>query len=221
MKMVLKVFFVFSLMVIPFLGFYEVKASSIPYGWKSDGQQIDSDVNNSASVTKDGYTVTLTLNNYNGGPLEEECYGTGVAGVTFNIELIGNNSITDLTGTGITLDYPNTKINFIGSGSLTIYAKTPISYENYTDYLYINPSQNIYTNVKDSIEEKPTTGDDSTIVNDNKSEDVASGDDNVGEENEKTDYTFIIMWVLIGYIVISIIMFILLFGKINKLKNDK
>lgn len=203
-------------------GIQEVDAASVPYRWKSDGQEIgeNNTVNGTATVTKDGYIVTLTLNNYNGGPLVEECYGTGVDGITFNIVLIGNNTITNTSGYGITFDY-NGKINFLGDGHLTINAQTPINYENYTNYMYISPSENIYTNSRNVVSDEATDDNKVDAVTDEnkdvKSDEQEDKDDDV---TEKIDYTFIVMCVLIGYVVISMIMFSVLFIKINKLKNN-
>lgn len=220
-----KIFNILVILIFAFsltYGLQEVGASSVPYGWRSDGQQIgeENTVNGTATVTKDGHIVTLTLNNYNGGPLVEECYGTGVNGITFNIVLIGNNTITNTSGYGITLDY-NGKINFLGDGHLTINAQTPISYENYTNYMYISPSENIYTNNRNAVSDEETDDNKVDVATDEnkavKSDEIEDKDANV---TEKIDYTFIVMCILIGYIVISMIMFSVLFIKINKLKNN-
>lgn len=214
MKKSFKILFTYILVFVVSFCCINVNATSIPYGWETNGKMIYTTEDGTASVTKDGHVVTLTLNNYNGDGLVENCYGTGVYGVVFNIVLIGNNTITSTSDIGIKLNDPGV-VNFTGDGDLTINAKTPISYEGYRDYFYINPSENIYTTVK-KTEDSISNVDDSSI----KESDEVVNESDTTTSSEKTNYTFILLVALIGYIVISLIMMIVLFTKVNKLKKD-
>ena len=151
-----------SLMIFPFM-LTEVKAASVPYNWIVGGETVETtNTNGTATLTKDSTNIVLTLNNYNGGPLELNCYGTGQSGLTFTIHLIGENSIVTENGTGIIYNYEK-NIQFTGDGKLTIQAPQPISYENYTKTLYISPSEQIYTDTPNE-----TTKQDSNTVSDSK-----------------------------------------------------
>lgn len=200
----------------------DVKAASIPYRWSSNGLEIneENNINNTATVKKEENEITLTLNNYNGGALVEECYGTEVSDVTFNIELIGTNTITANNGTGIegtSFLNNNVKINFIGNGNLTINATKPINYENYSDYLYVSPSENIYTNVKQENIEKDT---DDMVNKETKEEQTKNTKVDSSDSNKTDKLVNILLGVLSGVILFSGILFIVLFKKINRLKNN-
>lgn len=156
-----------------------VNAAGLPYDWIVDGEEVfDSNTSQTTTVTKDSNTVTLTLNNYNGNSLKLNCYGTAQDGITFVINLVGDNNITT-DGVGIDFDY-NGKIVFKGDGKLTINSTKPISYENYSSYLYISPSENIYTDKE--LSDNSTTNDEIDVISDQKSD-----NNTVNKANDKSE----------------------------------
>lgn len=192
-----------------------VNAAGLPYDWIVDGEEVfDSNTSQTATVTKDSNTVTLTLNNYNGNSLKLNCYGTAQDGITFVINLVGDNNITT-DGVGIDFDY-NGKIVFNGDGKLTINSTKPISYENYSSYLYISPSENIYTDKE--LSDNSTTNDEIDVISDQKSD-----NNTVNKANDKSEDNNLVMILAIAfgaYFLISIIVFIMLMSKNKKLKNN-
>lgn len=131
------------------------QAASVPYEWVSGEEHINVGQPNqagTASLEKDGKTVTLKLNNYNGTGLQLVCYGTGQSDMVFIIELEGENYIT-ASDVGIDI---SSKVTFTGNGSLSIKAPKPLAYESFTGSALIIPSQNIYregTEVEEAAEE--------------------------------------------------------------------
>lgn len=150
MKSVKKLFFIFCMVLISVM-YFNVNAASVPYNWIVGGETVnESNANKTATLTKNGTEVLLKLSNYKGGELKLNCYGTGQDGITFIIDLDGDNVITS-DGVGIDFNY-NGKIKFNGNGKLTINAKTPISYESYKDKMIIEPSKNVYTDKEETTE---------------------------------------------------------------------
>ncbi len=202
-----------SLMIFPFM-LTEVKAASAPYNWIVDGETVDTtNANGTATLTKDSTNIVLTLNNYNGGPLELNCYGTAQSGLTFTIHLIGENSIATEEGTGIAYNYEN-KIQFTGDGKLTIKAPQPISYENYATKLYISPSEQIYTDTPNEIQESNT-------ISGSKDKEE-SNNNQATQQVEKSSATenHIILYIVVGgYVLLSLIVIIYLMIQ-NKKKNN-
>lgn len=200
------------LMIVGLFFITKVNASGLPYDWIIDGEEVfDSNSSKTATIEKDANTVTLTLNNYNGGSLQLNCYGTGQDGLTFIINLVGDNKITT-DDVGIDFLY-NGKIIFNGDGNLTINSFKPISYENYSSYLYISPSENIYT------DKKPTTNDvDSNVVSDKNNNSSVEKKDH----NNYSDNNIIIILIIAFsiYLFVSIIIIALLVSKNKKLKNN-
>lgn len=159
------------LLLIPFM-VLKVNAASAPYQWIVGGEYLDanspSNYAGTATQTKENKTVTLTLNNYNGGKLELNCYGTGQEGMEFIIELIGDNTVTS-EDVGIQYDYSEL-ITFTGDGTLTVKAPNPLSWDNHVKDLF---------EIKDDEEEGTvvveTTGDDeettdTLLIDENKTE---------------------------------------------------
>lgn len=98
------------------------------YSWTVNGELLTT-LNNS---NKEGTAIwtsdekysggVLTLNNYSGGQLKIDCYGTGLNHV-FAVKLVGDNKIDVENGIGIIANAP---VIFIGNGTLTISAPIPI-----------------------------------------------------------------------------------------------
>ena len=172
------------LFILSFI-FPVVNAASVPYRWIVGGESVDVGNPNSLStarVEKDGKVVTLYLNDYSGGKLSLECYGTGQEDMTFNIKLEGVNTVTS-NDIGIEFNYKGT-VNFIGNGKLTINAPKPISYESYTQQMYISPSESIYQQVqKDFTSSKDTVSNDEAKENNS----TTSQEENINEEIETKD----------------------------------
>lgn len=207
--------YLFLFLVVGLFFVVDVNAAGLPYDWIVDGEEVfDSNTSQTATVTKDSNTVTLTLNNYNGNSLKLNCYGTAQDGITFVINLVGDNNITT-DGVGIDFDY-NGKIVFNGDGKLTINSTKPISYENYSSYLYISPSENIYTDKE--LSDNSTTNDEIDVISDQKSD-----NNTVNKANDKSEDNNLVMILAMAfgaYFLISIIVFIMLMSKNKKLKNN-
>lgn len=208
--------FLFLFLVVGLFFAVDVNAAGLPYDWIIDGEEVfDSNTSQTATVTKDSNTVTLTLNNYNGNSLKLNCYGTAQDGITFVINLVGDNNITT-DGVGIDFDY-NGKIVFNGDGKLTINSTKPISYENYSSYLYISPSENIYTDKE--LSDNSTTNDEIDITSDQKSDNNTVNKAN--DKSEDNNNLVMILAIAFGlYFLISIIVFVMLISKNKKLKNN-
>lgn len=194
-----------------------VNAAGLPYDWIVDGEEVfDSNTSQTATVTKDSNTVTLTLNNYNGNSLKLNCYGTAQDGITFVINLVGDNNITT-DGVGIDFDY-NGKIVFNGDGKLTINSTKPISYENYSSYLYISPSENVYTDKE--LSDNSTTNDEIDVTSDQKNDNNTVNKANDKSEDNNNNLVMILAIAFGVYFLISIIVFVMLISKNKKLKNN-
>lgn len=190
-----------------------VNAAGIPYDWIVNGEEIfENSSDGTVSLVKDSTTVTLTLNNYNGGSLKLNCYGTSIEGLNFTINLIGNNTITTDEEYGIDFTSYNGKITFIGDGSLTINAKTPISYENFSSNLYISPAKNIYTDQHKIV----STDVDGTDVQ-TKSR-TTSNKNRSTKSDSNNNLVMIIGIAFLSYILISVAIFVALVNKNKKLK---
>ena len=207
--------YIFLFLVVGLFFAVDVNAAGLPYDWIVDGEEVfDSNTSQTATVTKDSNTVTLTLNNYNGNSLKLNCYGTAQDGITFVINLVGDNNITT-DGVGIDFDY-NGKIVFNGDGKLTINSTKPISYENYSSYLYISPSENIYTDKE--LSDNSTTNDEIDVISDQKSDNNTVNKAN--DKSEDNNNLVMILAIAFGlYFLISIIVFVMLISKNKKLKN--
>ena len=58
--------YLFLFLVVGLFFAVDVNAAGLPYDWIVDGEEVfDSNTSQTATVTKDSNTVTLTLNNYN------------------------------------------------------------------------------------------------------------------------------------------------------------
>lgn len=132
MKKILIAIILFNLMCACFVT--NVNAA-YAYSWTVNGEMLTM-LNNS---NKEGTAVwtsdekysggVLTLNNYSGGQLKIDCYGTGFNNV-FAVKLVGDNKIDVENGIGIIANFP---IVFIGNGTLTISAPIPIGTDNAYD----------------------------------------------------------------------------------------
>ena len=227
------------------LAFTQNCFAAYAYMWTVDGEQIglgSSNTAGTASWQKDSEANNggiLTLNNYNGGQIKIECYGTGL-GHTFTINLVGDNYITVDKGIGILALEP---ITFSGNGTLTIEAAVPISSN---DYIFEDSiGTKIEGNYSFSENEKVIirTSDTTTNSNNDNGESIAntdSEDDQLSDENAEsidsdintTNDENTIDWKLIAIIMIpvtaiSIIIIIVLLillakkGKIQTTNNSK
>lgn len=190
-----------------------VNAAGVPYDWIVNKEEVlENNSDGTVSLIKDSPTITLTLNNYNGGSLKLNCYGTGVEGLNFTINLVGDNTITTDEEYGIDFTSYNGKITFIGDGSLTINAKTPISYENFSSNLYISPAKNIYTDqhkiVSTDVDGTDLQTKSRTTSNKNRST----------KSDSNNNLVMIIGIAFLSYILISVAIFVALVNKNKKLK---
>ena len=244
MKKHLKLFYYLFLFVFCTL-IINVNASTVPYDWIVGGEEVNMRSNsaNTATLVKDGKIVTLKLNNYNGKGLELNCYGTGQPGMTFIIELSGNNVITD-DSIGIDFYYPDGKIEFKGDGNLKIYAKRPISYESIDTAMIIIPSENKYekldsstntnnntntsnNNASTSNNNTNTSNDNTNVTTNNDSDttgnnSVTTANDNketttISKQNNINNIIQYVFYALFGvYFIISTILFVIIFVKLSK-----
>lgn len=208
-------FFKISALLLLIILTINVNAAGIPYDWIVNGEEIfENSSDGTVSLVKDSTTVTLTLNNYNGGSLKLNCYGTSIEGLNFTINLIGNNTITTDDEYGIDFTSYNGKITFIGDGNLTINANSPISYENFSSNLYISPAENIYT---DQHQIASTDIDGDNIQNKAKT----ISDKGKSKSSNSDNSLVIIMGVaFLSYILVSIAIFVILISKNKKLKTN-
>mgnify|MGYP004461479529 FL=1 len=208
-------FFKISALLLLIILTINVNAAGIPYDWIVNGEEVfENSSDGTVSLVKDSTTVTLTLNNYNGGSLKLNCYGTSIEGLNFTINLIGNNTITTDDEYGIDFTSYNGKITFIGDGNLTINANSPISYENFSSNLYISPAENIYT---DQHQIASTDIDGDNIQNKAKT----ISDKGKSKSSNSDNSLVIIMGVaFLSYILVSIAIFVILISKNKKLKTN-
>lgn len=208
-------FFKISALLLLIILTINVNAAGIPYDWIVNGEEVfENSSDGTVSLVKDSTTVTLTLNNYNGGSLKLNCYGTSIEGLNFTINLIGNNTITTDDEYGIDFTNYNGKITFIGDGNLTINANSPISYENFSSNLYISPAENIYT---DQHQIASTDIDGDNIQNKAK---TISDKGKSKSSNSDNSLVIIMGVVFLSYILVSIAIFVILISKNKKLKTN-
>lgn len=212
MKNLKKIIFA-VLMVLVAGAVINVNAARVPYAWLVGGERVNVDSPNqagTATLEKDGQTVTLHLNNYSGGKLVEECYGTGQTGMTFIIDLKGENTITS-DDVGIDFIYynsSNTKIQFKGDGTLKINAPKPISYENYENTMIIKPASNVYTDKEETVKEE---------VKEESKEEVEQVT-TIGATNDNNN---LVLYICFGaYAVLTLVIIIILTIALTK-KNKK
>jgi hypothetical protein len=194
-----------------------VYASSVPYQWIVDGETVNTNPNSAgtARLEKDGQVVTLFLNNYNGGKLVLECYGTGQEGMTFIINLEGTNTIT-ADDVGIEMgEVSNYHIDFQGEGSLVITAPKPISNEDAVDVYKVNVKEASLVASNEEGEETPSliaTKEDEDLLIDTKDDDTNT----TGSNEDDTDW---LVRVLGGLLLVSIGVISFLIVKLNQKKN--
>lgn len=212
MKSVKKLFFVFCMVLISVM-YFNVNAASVPYNWIVGGETVnESNSSKTATLTKNGNEVLLKLSNYKGGELKLNCYGTGQDGITFIIDLDGDNVINS-DSVGIDFNY-NGKIKFNGNGKLTINAKTPISYESYKDKMIIEPSKNVYTD-KEEIQEN-----NNNLVSEKEDKLISEKEDKLISTNDKEkDNSYIIYIILGSCLLVSLIVNVILATKLCKKKE--
>ena len=215
MILVMAVFF-----MIPF-----VWAASVPYQWLSGDEKINVNQPNAAgtaSLEKDGKTVTLSLNNYNGPALVLDCYGTGQEGMVFIINLEGENIIT---ADSVGIDSGSSIVDFKGNGTLTITAPKPLSFEEFKERAVVKPAEGIYGEEKPlliSDNEDPSLiaekEDPSLIAGDESREDttgeMAADEFDTGKEvkNNQSILVPVIFGVLIG-VLLAVVVFTVVIKK--------
>lgn len=131
MKKIFKIRIFIIMMIFSFASVFSTTKvnASFPYMWTIDGERIIIGYSNKSGtaswIADDNYPGgVLTLNNYNGGQLKIDCYGScSINDAPFAIKLVGDNKITVEKGVGIIANAP---IVFIGDGKLTINAVNPI-----------------------------------------------------------------------------------------------
>ena len=208
-------FFKISTLLLLIILTINVNAAGIPYDWIVNGEEvIENNSDGTVSLVKDSTNVTLTLNNYNGGSLKLNCYGTSIEGLNFTINLIGNNTITTDDEYGIDFTSYNGKITFVGDGNLTINANSPISYENFSSNLYISPAENIYT------DQHPIASTD--IDGDNVKNKAKTISDKGKSKSSNSDNSLVIIIgvAFLSYILVSIAIFVILISNNKKLKMN-
>lgn len=209
LKILTIIFIIFTLFIT------NVEASSPPYKWKVNGEELWWDTSNKSntakfsSIQENGYIKSgkLTLDNYNGGQLELECYGSAMD-ISFVIELIGDNYITVKDGIGIIAP----GISFIGTGSLIIEAIYPFNDLNETVYGVTNKFKLISPNNDNLADTTDEIVDDEKDINSNveKSEEI----DLV---TTTSNNTYLIISIVLGSL--CVILFVALLVLAQKKKN--
>ena len=221
----MKKFLYLILVLLVTISFTSVNAASVPYNYIIDGVQVnDSNSDGSATLTKDGKTVTLTLNKFKGKSIKLNCYGTGQSDMKFVFNLVGENTITS-DDIGIDLStYPDGKIEFTGEGSLVINAKKPISYESFENILYVIPNENVYSSeykkdsTNTSVKENNVTS--SEEENTKEKETTTASDDKDDDSNViKINKNDILLYSFVGYVILSLLIISALVFKIKKLES--
>lgn len=226
-KNILKIFgiFVFAFLAGSLL-FLKVNASSLPYIWVVDGEELWLGETNKAGtattlIDNENKIVKLILNNYKGNSnIHAECRGTGLSGVRYVIELIGDNEINVLDDIAIGTMDSAVDYEFVGTGNLIINAPTPISYKDYNNYLYISPSENVLTSEKEQNNNNEISG--------HETENQAISKEKVKNNNfkeEKQNKNILkinkyILYSLIGILIILLVIIIILVKKSQKNKDD-
>lgn len=238
MKKNFKIGIFMAIMVFSFVSIFSITKvnAAYAYAWTIDGEGISrgsSNKSGTASWVEDAnYTGgVLTLNNYNGGQLKIDCYGTGL-GHIFAIKLVGDNKINVDKGVGIIANAP---IVFIGDGKLTINAAVPIGSGDIvnTDYTGTALDEANYSrNTTVTIEPSTTNNNDNpnTINEDDKNsssseieETTTNKSDNTKVDSKK-DSSFLdsdlFKMIILSYCAISLIVIIILIAKLtSKRKN--
>lgn len=201
--------------------------AAFAYSWSVDGESLTLGSTNKAGNVTWGEDKILTLNNYNGGQLKIECYGTGL-GYTFPIKLVGDNSITVTDNVGIIANAP---ITFIGDGKLTINAPIPIgsgsiSNADYTltniEDVEFNESTTVMIYPNNSITSEDNLKQDKvTSSSENKETVKDKVTDNNKKVKDKKIFTNndLINIIILLYCSISFITIIILIIKLAKNKN--
>ncbi|MBQ3308077.1 MAG: hypothetical protein IJG68_07815 [Bacilli bacterium] len=215
-----KVLWILLLLPVFMLNVY---ATSVPYQWIVDGETVNTKPNNAgtARLEKDGKKVTLFLNNYNGGKLQLDCYGTGQSDMEFIINLEGENTINS-SDVGIDMgESASYFIDFQGAGTLVINAPKPISNEDAVDVYKVNIQEEEEPTKEESLiatndeKEEPTKEESLIATNDEKEDDllIDTKDDNNKEDNDW------LVRILGGLLIVSIGIISFLVVKLNQKKN--
>lgn len=183
------------------------------YIWTVDGHDLNFGESNST-----GTATWESDDNYNGGQIKLDCYGTGMEDV-FAIKLVGDNKITVKDGIGIVAGEP---IVFIGDGTLTIEAGIPISGGFYVESIDTNEFDTTTITIKPSVKKLacPDADKDSNLTEDNETN-VSDGNanassDQVKENSSDNNKLNIILLSCVG---VNIAVFLLLI--IMMIKNTK
>ena len=211
----------FLAILIVFVSLFTInaKASSVPYLWEVNGEEINTNHSTDyARLEKDGKVVTLYLTNYNGAGIKLKCYGTGQSDMTFIIVLTGENYITDENiGVDLGTELSKYKIDFRGEGTLSIKAPKPISNESYENTMIIKPAQNVYTDVEE--ETKPETTETVGEANEDDKEEVTTSEDTVETISAESKDSNLVLYIIFGaYVVLSLGIILLLITKLPKNK---
>lgn len=202
----MRVKFKFSfLIVIAFIGLFsltEVKAA-FAYSWTINGETISRGGANSLGTASwsidDNYSGgVLTLNNYNGGQIKLECFGTGMD-LEFAIKLVGDNTITVDSDSAIVA---GGKLTFIGDGNLTINARTPITGNFSSLKLMVDNSDKENNNVQNVVieENQDSTEDVKLPMGEDTEKDKSSDASNFFES--KTFSIIVLLYCVVSSIVI-------------------
>ena len=216
-----KVLWILLLLPVFMLNVY---ATSVPYQWIVDGETVNTAPNNAgtARLEKDGKKVTLFLNNYNGGKLQLDCYGTGQSDMEFIINLEGENTINS-SDVGIDMgESASYYIDFQGAGTLVINAPKPISNEDAVDVYKVNIPDEVAEPTKEESliatndeKEEPTKEESLIATNDTEEDDllIDTKDDNNKEDNDW------LVRILGGLLLVSLGIISFLVVKLNQKKN--
>ncbi len=218
-----------ALVVALFLMIPLVWAASVPYQWLSGDEKINVGQPNAAgtaSLEKDGKTVTLSLNNYNGPALVLDCYGTGQDGMKFIITLEGDNVITT---DNVGIDSGSSIVEFKGNGTLTINAPKPLSFEDFKERVVVKPAEGIYGEEKPvliSDKENPSLiaeNENPSLIAEDESNEEATGEmasDEFDSGKEVKDNQSIVVPVIFG-VLIGVLLAVVVFTLVIKKKKKE
>lgn len=189
-----------------------VKAISSLCMWKV-GEDYITVANSTENVSltkekgKENKIYTLHLKNYNGGPIVLEGADPTYENDEFIIELEGTNTIT-ADDVGIDLStYPKVKIQFQGTGNITINAFVPISNEKYRNGVYISPSETIIeTKNEEHGTDEINTTEDSDI---NNTTDTVEIKEEGKKGKTKNDAAIILGLGIVGFILVIVLLHII------------
>lgn len=162
---------------------------------------------------------TLTLNNYDGGQIKLECYGSG-QNIKFFINLVGDNKISVPGGIGI---ISSNDIEFIGDGTLTIVSSLPIGEESMISGLnnYVTWTTKIVSLQRD-LSNNINIVESNNSVNDNILDNNAANSDNSSNNEVKQENTIDSNMIILGIVsVLCIVSLIVAISSSMKLKNIK